>query len=229
MAAVVTENVCKHNQNGFCKFQQQCRLKHIMEICQVSNCTNVNCSFRHPKYCKFFTSYGICKFGENCAYLHKSFRDESIVKLVDQSEKLKTEVASLKDKIVELQTMILSINNCEEPKIASSNESVLVDDSSNISNIPQFDGFSEDGGKIEFECDSCALKFIVKEEWYEHKHYGHDIVVGHDFCCDECLICFKTKLESDFHELESHAEEHYALNEIPEPTKLIFRQSKSRS
>ena len=117
--------------------------------------------------------------------------------------------------------MILSINNCEEPKIASSNESVLVDDSSNISNIPQFDGFSEDGGKIEFECDSCALKFIVKEGWYEHKHYGHD------FCCDECLICFKSKLESDFHELEFHKEEHYAQFKIPESTKLIFLQRKS--
>ena len=62
--------------------------------------------------------------------------------------------------------MILSINKCEEPKIASSNDILLVDDSSNISNIPQFDGFSEDGGEIEFECDSCALKFIVKEDTF---------------------------------------------------------------
>ena len=147
------------------------------------------------------------------------------------SNKKKAALIRVKARIKKLEEIISSLSTNEKSKISSPNDSLLVLESSNISDIPQVDGFVEDGGEgiRESKCETCELKFIAKEEWYEHTHYGHDIVIGHDFCCDECLICFKSKLESDFHELEFHKEEHYAQFKIPESTKLIFLQRKSWS
>ena len=96
-------------------------------------------------------------------------------------------------------------------------------------NIPQLDGLHNDDviASSALECEKCGLTFTSNELYYEHTHYGHEIVIGHDYFCDDCLICFDTKLDSDIHELEVHPDEHYAQNDIPDSTRLIFLQRKS--
>ena len=58
------------------------------------------------------------------------------------------------------------------------------------------------------------MKYVTEGKCYEHRHYGHEFVTGHDFCCDESLTCFKSKVDSDLYELEVHPDEHYAQNDI---------------
>ena len=90
------EGVCKHNQRGYCKFGMQCRKHHINEICQNGNCSLEVCQKRHPNVCKFFSIFGSCKFGEDCAYTHiKSKRENSIEKLIKEIEHLKRKVDEL--------------------------------------------------------------------------------------------------------------------------------------
>ena len=111
MAAVPLETVCKHPQFGYCKFQENCRKEHILEICKTPSCPMVGCPLRHPKNCKFFSIFGICKFGEHCAYLHRSLRDDTIAKLVEQKDKLQAEVATLVGRVDRLEKFILSFSS----------------------------------------------------------------------------------------------------------------------
>ena len=204
MAAVPLETVCKHHQFGYCKFQENCRKEHILEICKTPSCPMVGCPLRHPKNCKFFSIFGICKFGEHCAYLHRSLRDDTIAKLLEQKDKLQAEVATLVGRVDRLEKFILSISSQKHssPIIRNTHEeSLLMDESScsSCSNIPQLDGLHNVNGNASevLECETCGMKFTTEEHCYEHRHYGHEIVIGHDFCCDECLICFKIRVDSD--------------------------------
>ena len=62
--------LCKHNQNGFCKYRQDCLKKHIEEACLLNQaCQYKFCELRHPKTCRTYAAFGKCKFS-NCAYLH---------------------------------------------------------------------------------------------------------------------------------------------------------------
>ena len=93
-------NICKHNQKGFCKFGQQCRNRHEKEICGKSDCDQVDCEKRHPQPCRFFMIYEFCKFGDECAYLHK-VRSETlkIRELVDR-------IVASEEKIRYLETLM---------------------------------------------------------------------------------------------------------------------------
>ena len=68
---MAAENVCQRNKYGFCKFRQVCRKQHITEKCENLNCEIENCLQRHPQECRYFRSYGRCKFSEFCFYEHK--------------------------------------------------------------------------------------------------------------------------------------------------------------
>ena len=63
MMAELSENVCRFNKHGFCKFRDLCRYKHVDELCARQNCSGVNCSKRHPRLCRFHSRFGFCKFG----------------------------------------------------------------------------------------------------------------------------------------------------------------------
>ena len=71
MAAANSHNVCQHNKYGFCKYQLTCRMKHVNEICEKSNCEIHKCTQRHPIRCKYYQDYQRCKFGSYCYYRHE--------------------------------------------------------------------------------------------------------------------------------------------------------------
>ena len=95
-------------------------------------------------------------------------------------------------------------------------------------NIPQYDGPSSpiDSGTLletnsmeSFDCEFCDQTFETKGGLKEHSS-------SHEFCCEKCLICYKTQLESDLHELELHPGTHYANNYISHSTKILFAKNK---
>ena len=67
---MAVENVCRYNKFGFCKFKSNCKNKHIEELCEDKSCYKMNCDKRHPKPCKYFVNFGVCKLGSICAYAH---------------------------------------------------------------------------------------------------------------------------------------------------------------
>ena len=92
---VSMEEVCKHNQTGYCKHGHQCSREHVNVMCpNFNNCSVNTCALRHPKTCKHFSMYQDCKF-KNCAYSH----DQS--KCMTNIGKLEVEVGELKSAIHE--------------------------------------------------------------------------------------------------------------------------------
>ena len=96
--------VCKHYQNGFCKYRQQCEKKHISEMCPSSTtCQNMECERRHPRLCRVFARFRHCKFKE-CAYLH--VQDGNITHI----DKLGKEIVELKEHVKDMSKLVESLN-----------------------------------------------------------------------------------------------------------------------
>ena len=64
-------------------------------------------------------------------------------------------------------------------------------------------------------CENCGKIFNNETELKEH-------LDKHEYGCDECFICYRTKFHVDLHELEKHPESDYARDHIPYTTKLQF-------
>ena len=68
----------------------------------------------------------------------------------------------------------------------------------------------------EFKCDTCNQTFTNADDFIEHDSY--------QFCCDECGICYRTQIESHFHELQVHPDSYFANTYILESTKQAFKK-----
>ena len=103
---------CKFHQFGHCKFGSTRRKFHTKETCNTFKCIISDCSYRHPRQCKFFVLYGRCKFGTDCSFLHVTTEDEvtkAIKTIQDEVFSLKSEILSLKITNLDLQSRLTSI------------------------------------------------------------------------------------------------------------------------
>ena len=97
--------LCCYNKLGHCKFKGTCRLLHINELCEDSQCEISNCQLRHPIKWKFYTQYQRCKFSEYCSFSHitNSINKELCDKIKNIEKDLteKNDVESHKYRIVD--------------------------------------------------------------------------------------------------------------------------------
>ena len=68
---MATQNVCKFNKFGYCRYNKMCRNRHENKICENSSCEIFSCSERHPRECRYFREYNRCKFNP-CKFKHVS-------------------------------------------------------------------------------------------------------------------------------------------------------------
>ena len=66
-------------------------------ICENVRCFQPDCQLRHPKTCRYFSTYSYCKFGDYCKFGHGEIRNSNIDKEIDN---LKSEIETLK-KVIE--------------------------------------------------------------------------------------------------------------------------------
>ena len=240
-----SDTVCKFNQSGFCKFQSHCRKQHFMEICTNTKCSMVTCIYRHPRMCRYFNNFGRCKFEDSCAYLHK--RNDNLCEFRKEQEKeiekLRKEVEELHKQVNELRNILNEISNSSKQantaKSSSDSPAILIKSAltsscSSITKvqsnhirlsqatlgpvIPQLDGGQntpQQPSDQPLQCETCHEIFATEDEFNYHDD-------AHQFCCDECFICYKTQVIADLHELEYHPNTHYADTYIPQSTKLLF-------
>ena len=222
-----------------------------MEVCSNTQCNMVTCMYRHPRQCRYFNNFGRCKFDESCAYLHKKDESLSDLRKEQEKEieTLKRDIEELHQQVRELRSILQQISNPPEPAQAnlfkppmpSTRTSITMVESIHSNNlqanpglvIPQVDGSfnfvphttptlsSEDldtpknPSDLSLQCETCHMNFETQDEFNHHDK-------AHQFCCDECFICFTTQVIADLHELEAHPNTHYANTYIPESTKVLF-------
>ena len=164
--------VCKYNQTGFCKFNEHCRNRHEDEICGNSKCDNMECEKRHPRPCKYYLLYDFCKFGDNCAYLHKEREDKTVMK--DLKNRL--EVAEDRIKCLEKQILQLGVekesHTEDDDKIEISQKST-VEASSNAIIVQSF------------KCELCDFMSNRKNGLIIHMSHRHRKIEQLDGVADD--------------------------------------------
>ena len=231
--------VCIHHKFGHCKYGVHCRHQHIDELCTNFPCNTNNCSKRHPKPCKYYLINGFCKFNESCSFSHELGQRNKNEVIEKEIEKLKEEVEALK---VQVRDMRVLVNRLELSNTRPSSKScITISKKDRVQHdqeqaIPQLDGAPpdvieapvqclQDDEDVEHEeqaalhnnlqCENCHNIFETDKILQEHLKI-------HEFGCDECFICYKTKFHVDLHELEKHPHSTYARDHIPYTTKLQY-------
>ena len=136
---------CTFHQFGHCKFGSTCRKFHTKETCNTFKCIINDCPLRHPRQCKFYVLYGMCKFGTECSFLHATIDYEvkqAIKTLQDEVFSLKSEILSLRAMNHDLQS---SLNSFKEELKAGKPDEI---ESESFPN---------------FSCELCDLEFISED------------------------------------------------------------------
>ena len=211
------EEVCKHNQSGYCKYKLKCQKRHENKLCpEEQSCNFKACLLRHPKTCKYFFREGICRFGEGCSYSHKKFLNQD-PQIEVIKEKHEIEINAIKDEMHKLKEVI----SLMEIKIAELNQDLQ---SSNMINIEEivglvvslldnpksFEKSSNAAYKNEsiINCDICDFKSENKKQRETHMSAEHDDC----YCCYLCDKYFETKTSFKYHNEFIH-NEHSNLTE----------------
>ena len=100
---MVSETLCKYNQFGYCKLQDECNNLHVNDVCRVSDCRISNCNLRHPRPCKYHAANGFCKFGSSCRYTHKQDPTEEI-------RSIKSSIEEISKRIENFDRILLQIH-----------------------------------------------------------------------------------------------------------------------
>ena len=228
-----------YNKFGYCKHKTSCRKRHVEEICNSQACNVTNCIKRHPQVCKYFCSFGRCKFGDSCAYVHELPQNQVMIEIqvlkygikeLDKQIQLKhREIIFALERLSNLS--LQSLVQAELPKFVSSPSKLptpilsFSDQATEAFNgIPQLDGNLDSNlspHPHNFKCDNCGALYDEKNLLEVHNNQNQ-------FGCDEdeCGICFPSKYLADLHELEVHPETSYALKHIPDSTKEDFAKGK---
>jgi hypothetical protein len=82
------ERNCNFNKFGFCKFGKASFRKHEDVKCENGSCEIWECSFQHPRYCRYFQEYRKCKFGDYCRFSHDLLENENDKEISEIKAKL---------------------------------------------------------------------------------------------------------------------------------------------
>ena len=105
---------CWYNDNGYCKFGQECKKIHFRIICAIKSCDR-KCKGRHPRLCQFeekckFFKKGICAF----KHINPVSDNQQSNALKTKMGLLETENKNLKDKVKELEEGVSKEQNINE-------------------------------------------------------------------------------------------------------------------
>ena len=186
------EQLCKFNQEGFCKFGANCYKRHENEICNRNQCESPQCSKRHPQLCKFYFQFGQCKFGDICAFSHrredtsnreKRSLEKEVEELKDEIKNMKEENTKTKEKDLEKEVESLKedMKKLKEEMMKKMDRilSFLGTDDEAESNSSNKKG--NEKGKVsdepKFKCDKCSYttkRSITLKKHINTKHQNKD-------------------------------------------------------
>ena len=115
----INQSICQFFRHGFCRYKDNCRKQHVVEVCEHEHCQDPYCIKRHPRICRYYRDWNYCKFGSYCYYKHTSWKsgfDElntqiaNLLKVIDEMENSKKHMSA---EISALELKIKRIENIE--------------------------------------------------------------------------------------------------------------------
>ena len=103
----MSENLCKFQNSGYCKYKAKCLFRHVTEKCE-EKCDRKLCQKRHQKPCKF--GFG-CRRQDSCEYRHKDTSEDlglkakidkmeaTMNKLIEENKQSKAKIISLENEL----------------------------------------------------------------------------------------------------------------------------------
>ena len=157
----------------------------------------VTCLIRHPRVCKFFASFGRCKFGDSCDYLHQINNHSHLKLRQDQAEKIE----NLKEEIVILKKQVDELRNVVNMKLKTQQGlSLPTRDGSNIpitlveSNTNTLLSPHEEPVEIStYKSENCGETFLSEQTLQKHSDQ-------YEWGCEDCSLCLTSKYLADLHE-----------------------------
>ena len=179
---------CKHHQYGHCKFGETCRLFHTPHTCSnPTQCKITSCTARHPKPCRYFVGFGVCKFDSKCSFFHPkdvSKHSDNVDDVNKLKENLHQVLESLKSKeseIRKLEERILELEEKHQPH---------------------------------YSCGECGVlfssySFLKSHIQRVHEKNKNECVVQPQHFCDACRKHFKSTATLQTHMMKFHKEESF--------------------
>ena len=118
---MATQNVCKFNKFGYCRYKDACRNLHRNEICQNSSCEIKGCNLRHPRECRYYREYRRCKF-DPCKFTHIDNVSENFDQIRKIKDNIDVKIAEIDDKINKLNDQMKAMENQPKENIQTDNE-----------------------------------------------------------------------------------------------------------
>ena len=174
-----------------------CFRKHENEECQNVHCAVRDCSFRHPRICRYFRDYRNCKFGDYCKFKHEAsenVNDQEITNIKRKLEELKCEIVTKDEEIKSKTLEIEMMNKKVSDKLLNMEEKLenmeiklnkLTDENNLLKNVINITN-KENEESVEVEENNIENK-------KEHK-------------CNECDFIGKTESGLKVHKTAKHKE-----------------------
>ena len=210
--------LCKHNQEGYCKFGEACTKYHENEICRNERCCTNACRKRHPRRCRYFRENGICKFGQGCAYVHSQTAKKTEIDTLNKEmnnmkaeiDVLKNTVRSLADIKKEGKVVMKVINDLKKNITDIKEENRMI-----CEKIKQLEeGLDDDDSEEELEgheMNKCpntemANEIAVENEDESELHLFQIEVVDGDmvWACNLCDMGLDSSIEMQEHMKSEH-------------------------
>ena len=182
--------LCLYNKFGYCKHKDHCRKQHVKEVCAKISCDISNCTSRHPKICKFYRDYGMCKF-DPCMFRHEDATSQiSELKkenhsLLKQIENIDKKLEDLEAKIAKSEDWIYKLHSIEERlEKLSDNEKMIYEKDSQIDALSKKVDAIEASQLIKDEAIKILEERLVHTEALFQKNVNKK--VKQSIACLEC-------------------------------------------
>ena len=194
---------------------------------------------RHPKPCKFFSSYGNCKFGKDCSFLHLPLTNyekeiDALKAIIKQKDE---ELGNVLSRLFEIEKKIerLSKNEAshwDDPSKSpvSSRKCDFITKDVEVLTVPQeskhessFEQIKNSKENILFRCDFCDYESTSKKGISIHKGSKHKDMKNIDKHTEKEAFATKNDKKNDLieSELETYCHECDVIFRCQEL--LIFR------
>ena len=195
--------ICKYNQNGYCKFGNNCRNRHVEEICSSAQCQQLSCEMRHPFICKFYRMYGNCKFENNCAFLHEASDEQLKISLLEEKFMHPDVLVSITISVAKLASENkndkLPCEYCRANEFFDSEHDVL----EHIKTAHPI------------QCPYCPLK-MFKYPTSVRKHFRKFHEDDTPYFCKDCTLVF-----TDQETVQDHMENEHAIPNVVVVTNIV--------
>ena len=206
----MTKPLCSFNKFGYCRFDKDCRFRHVDVKCVNKNCEDTSCDKRHPKICFKLRDYGRCRFGNECKYNHSKPND--IAELDDKVRETKQKLENLENKMKNSgnENLVIEVDKKVEAfekrlqqlvKAIEEKDSVILTMEKRVMTL---ENANTDNKRKLKDCENSLKKIQKNNENVKEKLNKIDKTKPKNLNCDQCDFSTSSQQGLTIHKRKKH-------------------------